>query len=88
MYGHEVMKKRTRKPPQTLQDWMERTGTSTSALARKAQISQPHMSRILTGSRRCSLEKAIRLFLVTGVPVQNLCRWPVHDHKAEVTPAA
>jgi len=59
----------------TLQAWMEATGTTTKELAGLAGIEYTHMSRLLTHSRRCSLEKAWRLHQVTGVPMENLVRW-------------
>lgn len=59
----------------SLQDWMERTGTNQKQLARLARLSEPHLSRILTRSRRCSLDVALRLQHITGVPVENLVVW-------------
>jgi plasmid maintenance system antidote protein VapI len=64
-----------RRPFATLQAWMEATGTTTGQLAQLTGIEATHMSKILTHSRRCSLEKALRLHEVTGVPVENLIRW-------------
>ncbi len=67
------------KPKRTyrsLQEYLDRTGTQQKTLARRARISEPFMSQILRGSRRCSLENALRLWEVTGVPVEKLTRWP------------
>jgi plasmid maintenance system antidote protein VapI len=64
-----------RKPYATVQEWMERTGTSTDKLAKLARIDRSHLSKILSRSRRCSLEKALRLSMVTSVPVETLIRW-------------
>lgn len=58
-----------------LHDWMERTNTTGTTLGELAGISQPHMSRILARKRRCSLEKALNLARITGVPVENLVQW-------------
>lgn len=55
---------------------MERTGTTQARLAELAGIKSPHMSSILKGSRRCSLDVALRLAAVTGVPVEKLVQWP------------
>lgn len=59
----------------TIQAWMEATGTTMHQLADLADIEYTCMSRLLTRSRRCSLEKAWRLHQITGVPVENLVRW-------------
>jgi transcriptional regulator with XRE-family HTH domain len=66
----------------SLQDWMERTGTTRRLLAKRAGIDESHLSKILSGSRRCSLEKALRLHEVTTVPVDNLVRWLARDTEA------
>lgn len=60
----------------SLQDWMERTGTTQAELARRAQIPPSQLSQLLKGSRRCSLLKALALSKVTGVPVEKLVAWP------------
>jgi plasmid maintenance system antidote protein VapI len=65
------MKRRYR----SLQDWMERTGTNQTKLAKLAGLKTPHLSKILSRSRRCSLDKALRLSRVTGVPVETLVEW-------------
>ena len=75
-------RKKSKRPYESLQDWMERTGHNQTALRRLVAeqtgvvISAPHMSGILTGRWRCSLEKAIALSRVTGVPVEKLTEWP------------
>ena len=63
-------------PPATLQEWMEREGVSGSELARRAKKPQSWISMILTGSRRCSLKDALVLHAITGVPVENIAKWP------------
>lgn len=60
---------------------MERTGTNGRQLLallreRGESLSEGHLSNILKGSRRCSLRKAILLHEITGVPIQNIARWP------------
>lgn len=75
------MKTKRRKAYTSLQEWMEGTGTTAARLAAMAGISPPHLSKILSRSRRCSYEKAIRLHEVTGVPVENIVRWMTHDSR-------
>lgn len=60
----------------SLQDWMERTGTTQAELARRAQMPKSQLSQLLSGSRRCSIMAALRLVAVTGVPVEKLTKWP------------
>jgi transcriptional regulator with XRE-family HTH domain len=64
-----------KRPYASLQDWLERTGTPQITLARLAKISPAYLSRILSRSRRCSVEKALKLSSVTGVPVEKLVEW-------------
>lgn len=68
------MKKR--KQYASLQEWLDRTGTPQYVLARLAGMSGSALSMLLRGSRRCSLERALRLTDITGVPVENLVKWP------------
>jgi plasmid maintenance system antidote protein VapI len=60
----------------SLHEWLDRTGTPQYVLARRAQILESSLSMLLRGSRRCSLRVALRLHEVTGVPVENLVKWP------------
>lgn len=68
--------------PRSLQEWMERHGINALELiaAVKAEtgrsISPTMMSFILRGSRRCSLQNALVLHAVTGVPIKTLEQWP------------
>lgn len=70
------------KKPQSLHEWLTATGTTQTALCRLVlvktglAISKGAMCDILRGSRRCSLEKALALAEVTGVPVEKLVEWP------------
>lgn len=66
----------------TLIEYMEGTGTNAVRLLEKVRklekivITQPHFSMILRGSRRCSVVNAWALHCVTGVPMDELRRWP------------
>lgn len=68
----------------TLVAYMEETGTNgdrmleqVNALLRGSQkMSRMMFSYILRGSRRCSGEKAWAIHQVTGVPMEELTRWP------------
>ena len=73
---------RTLDPPaRSLQEWMERTGTSSVELVRLVRqqtghsISLTMMSFILRRSRRCSALNALALSTVTGIPIKTLRRW-------------
>ena len=66
----------TDRPYTSLQDWMERTGTTQTKLAALAGIKPPTLSMLLKGSRRCSIRVAMQLSAVTGVPVEKLVQWP------------
>lgn len=74
-----VMPKRRYK---TLIEFMEGTGTNATRLLKlvKAQegvtISPALFSMMLRGSRRCSIVNAWALHCVTGVPMEELRRWP------------
>jgi hypothetical protein len=71
-----------RRDYESLQDWMERTHNNQASLlelvnARTTEhFTKEHLSKILSGARRCSIQKALALSLVTGVPVEKLTRWP------------
>jgi plasmid maintenance system antidote protein VapI len=60
----------------SLHEWLDRTGTPQYKLAEWTGISEPALSMLLRGSRRCSLVKALRLSEFTGVPVEKLVEWP------------
>jgi hypothetical protein len=66
----------------TLQEYMERTGTNGTMLLKKVEdetgrkLSAAWLSLILRGSRRCSRWTAFALHMVTGVPMEELTRWP------------
>ena len=60
----------------SLHEWLDRSGKTQKWLAQQAGMTEPHVSMLLRGSRRCSVDKAIRLSKLTGVPVENLVEWP------------
>jgi len=66
----------------TLYDYMERTGTNATRLLQMVRekeyiiIDKTHFSMILRGSRRCNREYALALHNITGVPIEELVRWP------------
>jgi antitoxin component HigA of HigAB toxin-antitoxin module len=67
----------------SLQDWLERTGTPVQTLAKLAGMDRTHLSRVLSRSRRCSLDAALRLHRVTGVPVEKLVEWGDREKNAK-----
>lgn len=76
-----VRKSRSSEAPQTIQEWMERTGTNGRQLLkmlreRGCTMSEGHLSNLLKKSRRCSLVKAVVLHEITGVPIRNMIEWP------------
>jgi plasmid maintenance system antidote protein VapI len=79
---------RKKKPYISLQDWMERTGTTADRLAQLSGLDRTHLSKILSGSRRCSLDKALRLEELTGVPVRTLVDWSRPDVSSQSDSAA
>lgn len=70
-----MKQKREQRTFASLQDWLERTGTPIQNLAKMAGLDRTHLSRVLSHSRRCSLDAALRLHWVTGVPVEKLVEW-------------
>lgn len=68
----------------TLVEYCERTGTTGDRLLELAnaklrgskKMSRIFLSYILRGSRRCGGEHAWALHQVTGVPMEELTRWP------------
>lgn len=66
----------------TLVEYMERTGTSANRLLERVNkrlrrpLSPQLLSMIRSGSRRCSAENAWALHQATGVPMDELMRWP------------
>lgn len=68
--------------PRTLHEWMQRHEVTAERLLRMVRtktgriISPALFSYILRGSRRCSRINALALWDVTGVPMEELTRWP------------
>ena len=75
----------------SLQEYMERTGTSARRLlelvrAETGHIISPAMfSYILRGSRRCSRYNAFALHVVTGVPIDAMTEWPKVQESEQVS---
>lgn len=77
----------------TLVEYMEMTGTTAQGLCALAndklrgsqKMSRSLFSYILRGSRRCSGEKAWALHQITGVPMEELTRWPREPHSSDLT---
>jgi len=65
-----------KRAPKSLHEWLDRTGRTQKWLAQQIGVTDAHISMLLRGSRRCSVEKAIRLSKLTGVAVENLVAWP------------
>lgn len=57
---------------QRVKDMLERRGMSISELARRAECSQPGLSRILGGKHGCTIETASRIADALEVPLSNL----------------
>lgn len=79
-----IRESRSIEPAQTIQEWMERTGTNGRQLLallreRGQPMTEGHLSNVLKGSRRCSLQKAIVLHEITGVPIRSIAKWPKAD---------
>lgn len=70
------MSKKSRRAFATVQAWMEATGTNQKVLAKQLGISEPHLSNILSKSRRCSLYVALKISKHTNVPIESLVEWP------------
>lgn len=65
----------------TVQAWMVATGTNQAELARRLGISEPHLSNILSKSRRCSLYVALKISKLTNVPIESIVEWPADYEK-------
>lgn len=64
------MKRRKAFP--TLQAFLDETGTPQFVLAKKARITQAHLSYILSGERTPSLPLALKLAKLANIPVETL----------------
>lgn len=61
-----------KRPYPTLAAYIESEGVTQTALAKRAKITQGHLSLILKGERTASLPLAIRLSRIANVPVESL----------------
>jgi transcriptional regulator with XRE-family HTH domain len=68
----------------TLADYMEKHKLSADAVALKLGVSQPYVSRLLTGRRRPSPETAKKLEKLTGIPAARF----IFDNAAKRAEAA
>jgi antitoxin component HigA of HigAB toxin-antitoxin module len=75
------MPKKFRRAYPTVQAWMEATGTNQAQLAKLIGISEPHLSNVLSKSRRCSLYVALKITKLTNVPIESLVEWPASYEK-------
>jgi transcriptional regulator with XRE-family HTH domain len=57
-----------------LHRWMRATCTTQEELARRLKVTQPTVSRILSGRRPINLDVALRLTEITGLPISYLAR--------------
>lgn len=64
------MKRRKAFP--TLQAFLEETGTPQYVVAKRANITQGHLSLILRGERTPSLPLALELAKIANIPVETL----------------
>lgn len=61
-----------RKAYATLTDYLEAEGLAQQDLAKRAKITQGHLSLILRGERTPSLPLALKLSRIANVPVESL----------------
>ena len=75
------MPKKLQRPYPSIQAWMVATGTNQQQLAKLAGCSEPHLSNVLSKSRRCSLYLALRLSRITNVAIEHIALWPADYEK-------
>lgn len=56
-------------PRMHLRAWMERQGLKHADVAQALGISQSQVSHLLRGARRPSLDLALRIYDLTGIPI-------------------
>jgi len=69
------MARRKRRSYRNLHDYLDRTGHTQRWLGRQVGIKDSHISDVLRGSRMCSLDVALDLSRLTGIPVEKLLPW-------------
>lgn len=57
-----------------LREWLGRTGTTQEELSRMMGVSPAQLSRFMTGQRNLSVEPAVKLALLTDIPVEKLLK--------------
>lgn len=67
-----VKKQTTTKAAETLREYLDRTDTTQEALAERLHVSQAHLSMILSGQRKPSVDLALLIEEQTGVSVRAL----------------
>lgn len=69
----------------TLKEWLDATGTTRSALAKKTGIPQPLMSKYAVGRQRPHIDNAVAIERETGgkVPVESWVGWKPSKRKAK-----
>lgn len=66
----------------TLSDYLEAEGLQQQELAKRAQITEGHLSLILRGERTPSLPLALKLSKIANVPVESLVGKLHTEHEA------
>jgi len=60
-----------------LAQWFERSGYTQREIAARLEITEQHMSHLVSGSRTPSLALALRISELTGIPVAELAKGKV-----------
>lgn len=76
-----MAKKRKRIYP-SVQAWKEATGTNSARLAKLVGCKPAHLSNVLSKSRRCSVELALKISKITNVPLEAIVEWPAEYEKS------
>jgi transcriptional regulator with XRE-family HTH domain len=66
------LRRRYRRPFATLREFFDQTGVRQSDIAADLKISEAHMSNIVSGKRRPSVELAMRMSALTNVPIPGI----------------
>lgn len=68
-------RRRPKRPFATLRDFFDQTGTRQSDIAADLDISEAHMSNIVSGKRRPNVVLALKLSELTNVPIDAIVRY-------------